>query len=271
MARVHENEKDIAMRQAEIRRFLDETILFDKPPITPEVISPGDIEVVEANGTEWMAVTHANTAEEYMAFHGEFDYFDQLMQNVKYQNLKMRVLKDVCDDEYSSDDRSRTFIAFTEKAGLVGQIRLGLGKTDAEFPLEMMSLFDNTAGWPYKNDGVSDDGIVEIGRVVVAPGQRPLNTAVILRSLLARSFDYAIEHGYEQAIVVKPTRHPDPIAPEGKLAPLHMRMVELGVEPEIIRPAVLRPDSPVVKTYTGYFDKLAPRAYRWKEIPRITA
>jgi hypothetical protein len=272
MAGKPEDERIKALvREAQIKRFLDETVLFDRPPLEPEAITPADVEVIEANETEWIAVTHSFTAEEYASFHKNFDYFDKIIQNEKHQALVLRVLEDVCNDEYSSDERSRTFVAFTEEAGLVGQIRLGFGRSNAPFPLEAMSLFDAPGGWPHQRDGVPDERIAEIGRIVVAPGQRPTNTSVILKSLLKHAFGYASSNGYEQAYIVKPTKHPDPNAPEGRLAPLHARLVEIGTEPELVRPAVLRPDNPVAQMYTGYFGALDPRVFRWRQIPRIAA
>jgi hypothetical protein len=252
-------------------RLLYEIRESERPLPKPEIIKPSDIEVIEADRTGWLPVTHIFTADEYAKFHRRFAFVDYVEQSPRHEQLRLEVLQDVCRDPFSDSDRSATFVAFTEGAGLVGQVRAGLGRTDVGHPIEAMSLFDASADWPHRLEGVADDEIFEVGRVVVAPGQRPYNTTVILRSLLKKVFDYARERDYKQGYIIMPTKHPRAEVGKERTAPLRARLTEIGAKPELVRGVNLKKDHPVAQTYTGYFGKLDPRVFRWKTIPDLAA
>jgi hypothetical protein len=258
-------------REMPNERLLFEIMETERAPVRPEIIKASEITIIEADETEWLPVTNSVTADEYATFHKDFDYLDYLVRNQRYQEIWYETLEDVCRDKYSSPERSRTFIAFTEKAGLVGQVRVGIGKAEDPQPIEAMNLFETKGGWPHEKDNIPNDKICEIGRVVVSPGQRPENTLVILKSLLSKAFDYGREHGSVQGYTIKPTKHPNPNAEIGKLAPLHARFVEIGIEPELVTNAVLKEHHPLADLYEGYFKRLEPKVFHWRTLPSLAA
>jgi hypothetical protein len=253
-------------RNSYIHQVPEEREPFKFPPI--EKLS--DIDVMLADDAYRM-YSKAAVSDDYMRYSPRFDIImmGQTPPPQRYYDLRDEVLVKLCDDQYGTSERSDTLIGFTDRDGFSGTLRIGYGRKEDTFPLETMSLVSVDGGWPHKDDGLEDDEIGEIARVVIAKGHRGVNTDIILKRLMPQVFQLASEKGIKQLYMIMPTVHPDTQkAEEGREHPLPESLKRIGYMPEPVPGMKLRHNNPkaqeVFNDFPGYWHNLKPQLYRFK-------